>query len=203
MVYCVECGKGLPEGAKFCLYCGKQVENLGKREKRREQEYVGKIYKCPNCGTIINSDEELCSGCGWKITRKASFFVQKFSEEISEIEKNRGKENAMIKFFGVESKTDSLLLNKIRNFVIPNDIDEIAEFMLLAEANIDVNLSRNNWVNKANGDGNSIARSISNAWVAKMQQAYHLAELNFSMDEKFCKISDMYMNKMKELKIKM
>ena len=80
--------------------------------------------------------------------------------------------------------------------------------MLLAAANIDVCLSKqtvwkkiDNWEKSAE-TSETIDTTISDAWVAKMQQAYRKAEILFPNEPVFGKIQRLYLEKMKELKIK-
>ena len=44
---------------------------------------------------------------------------------------------------------DKQKLALIQNFPIPNTVDDILEFMLLAVSNIDVNLSKKAWNNRS------------------------------------------------------
>ena len=92
----------------------------------------------------------------------------------------------------------------IKSFPIPNTIEEISEFMFLAVGNIDVNLSKNTFFNNSPGgrQQGGAPREISDAWVAKMQQVYAKAERTFPNDPAFTQIRDLYLSKMKELKIK-
>ena len=90
----------------------------------------------------------------------------------------------------------------IKSFPIPNTIEEITEFVILAAGNIDVNLSRVSLGNKWGRLGNDYKaneRGISDAWVGKLQQAYQKAELSFSDIQIFEKIKEIYTKKMTEL----
>lgn len=49
-VFCTNCGKELPDGAKFCMNCGNPVDR-----------------KCPNCGKSVPSDGKFCMECGQKL----------------------------------------------------------------------------------------------------------------------------------------
>ena len=111
----------------------------------------------------------------------------------------------MFGIYGTADPADKQKLTLIRNFPIPNSIDDILEFMMLAIANIDVKLSKNTWANS----GQSLEvlaiempKVISNAWVQKMEQCYKKAEIAFPNDPAFNGIQKMYFDKMKELKIK-
>lgn len=123
------------------------------------------------------------------------------------IENNR--KNKTLGVFSLSADSvDMKKLTLIRNFPIPNTIDDIIEFMLLAMANIDVKLSKKTAMNKYYDSFSSvesaytIGRTISNAWVSKMEQCYKKAEITFPNEPAFQKIKRMYLEKMKELKIR-
>ena len=44
--------------------------------------------------------------------------------------------------------------------------------------------------------------TLANTWISKMQQAFNKAEISFSSDSSFDKIREIYLKKMKKLKIK-
>jgi len=46
---CINCGKEIEDGAKFCNYCGKRTD--------------GKV-PCPSCGKLLPADSLFCSSCG-------------------------------------------------------------------------------------------------------------------------------------------
>ena len=187
------------------------VEQQKRTFGERRQEYIGTVYKCPHCGAVITQTTVVCPDCGNKITGRAAVSsVQDFKEQLMEIEKSRigGLGGAILSASIMVDPADKKKLALIQNFPIPNSIDDILEFMMLAFANIDVGLSKNTALNKWNKvassmeSSSSIKRSISNAWVSKMQQAYQKAELLFPNDPAFSGIQRVYSEKMKELKIK-
>ena len=236
--FCMHCGASLTPGAKFCSSCGNkigmiedsvettveknvstpppiptpQVQNTTPPpapKPQRQQEYVGTIMKCPNCGSVIGETTVVCPDCGMRITgRSAVTSVQDFKDQLMAIEGTRKKGLGGV--FGVYTApdpADTKKLSLIRNFPIPNTVDDIMEFMFLAVANIDVSLSKNTAMNKWNNTqqvetGATIGRTISNAWVSKMQQAYQKAEIMFPNDPAFPGLQRLYFDKMKELKIK-
>lgn len=229
--FCPNCGIRLNKGAKFCHGCGISVKMFLDEEKdnqqgippipqndvdcnvttqnsnsKRQQEYVGKILKCPNCGAHITETTAICPDCGEKITGKAAVSsIQTFKEQLMAIENSR--RSSLGDMFKKVNKSDMQKLTLIRNFPIPNSIDDCLEFMMLAIANIDVSLSKNTLVNRINDSGkvetaDTIGRTISNAWVSKMEQVYRKAEIVFPNDPAFANVQRMYFEKMKELKIK-
>ena len=225
MAFCVNCGKQLVEGASFCAFCGSKVGVVSVQtapvppvqpNTQRQQEYVGKIFKGPNCGEVISQSTARCPSCGYEIGGKdANETVKRFAEQLMELESRRGQEKTSIgetianAFFNPgansrASKVDAQIISLIKSFPIPNTIEEISEFMFLAVGNIDVNLSKNTFFNNSPGgrQQGGAPREISDAWVAKMQQVYAKAERTFPNDPAFTQIRDLYLSKMKELKIK-
>lgn len=174
----------------------------------RQQEYAGIILKCPNCGESISNTDVVCPSCGHQITgRAASNTVQRLQAELMAIENSRQAGNK--KGFGIlrsmiESETEEEVINQkkvtlIGSFPIPNTIEEIVEFVILAAGNINVNVSKLNMFGRQKMEGTPAERKISDAWIGKLQQAYQKAELMFSDKPSFEKIRDIYQRKMKEL----
>lgn len=84
MRFCINCGKELPDGAKFCTGCGAKVfeENA---QSTRKTVYDGEIHKCPNCGEILNSFVSICPTCGLELCgKKVSSALEKFIEKVDE-----------------------------------------------------------------------------------------------------------------------
>lgn len=233
-IFCSNCGTRLNKGAKFCHGCGAAVGTVLQKDKQeteaispilqappipqatlqtnhseRQQEYVGKILKCPNCGAQITETTAICPNCGIQITGKAAVgSVQNFKEQLMSIESSR-KRNGIGEMFGFSvDPADQKKLSLIRSFPIPNTVDDILEFMMLAIANIDVSLSKKTINNKYQSSMKSVEtsttmpRTLSDAWVAKMQQVYQKAKILFPNDPAFIGIQKIYYEKMKELKIK-
>ena len=197
--FCTNCGTGLAANEKFCHNCGTAVaantkaeteqpptipkesesETLKQNETERKQEYAGSIVKCPNCGCNISDTMAVCPDCGMQITgRVANLSVQDFKNQLMSIENTRRG--------GVGGV--------------------LGLYMSASKADIHVNLSKNTFANRNSGGGietaATINRTISNAWVSKMEQAYKKAEILFPNDPAFAGIQKMYFEKMKELKIK-
>ena len=72
MAFCVNCGKQLVEGASFCAFCGSKVGVVSVQtapvppvqpNTQRQQESVGKIFKCPNCGEVLEFEVEYDDDC--------------------------------------------------------------------------------------------------------------------------------------------
>ena len=200
--FCSKCGTKLNTEAKFCSACGNTLNSdasenpsyCSEAENKRHQEYIGTILKCPGCGCAITKTTAICPECGLKITGQTVVSsIEEISKKLLEIE--QGKKG----IFGTSKKNaKSQILLLIKTFPIPNTVDDIFEFILLANANIDVSLSKKGFW----GNSSTEEAEISNAWVAKMQQVYQKAEITFPNDPAFSKIQKIYFDKMKELKIK-
>ena len=81
MKYCKNCGKQLSDDAKFCVDCGTPTEEAS---SKRRVEQAGTIYKCPNCGEVLESMTAVCPACGYEIRNtKASTASKEFSEKLS------------------------------------------------------------------------------------------------------------------------
>ena len=67
MAFCSNCGHQLADGAKFCFECGaKVIGSTTDRSESRRVVYDGEIFKCPNCGDILDAYESVCETCGYE-----------------------------------------------------------------------------------------------------------------------------------------
>ena len=217
--FCSNCGARLDANAKFCYNCGAAVGKQSQSTPQmttagtytsRVQEFAGRIIKCPSCGQPISNTEVICPACGHQITdRAASSSVQRLVAELMAIENSRRQKNALddlVQSFTGAGNEEATISSKkatlIKNFPIPNTIEEILEFVILAAGNIDVSLSKVSLGNKLGRAGNDLKaneRAVSDAWVGKLQQAYQKAELMFSDMPIFKKVQEVYISKMQEL----
>ena len=91
MAFCMNCGKELPNGAKFCLECGTKLGDIKENQTaKRETTYEGTIYRCPNCGDILGAYESICKSCGYERRgTKATNSSQELCQKLQEIEMKR------------------------------------------------------------------------------------------------------------------
>lgn len=203
MAFCINCGQELAEGAKFCANCGKAVGGNSSNSQRKTA-YDGEIHKCPNCGEIVEAFTGTCSSCGYELRdTKPSHSILEFVTKLESIELQREKTAtpfSFSKFFTEESisSTNEQKINLIRSFAIPNTKEDIYEFMILAASNIDLQVY-------GFGDQGILTASrkaISDAWMAKFEQAYQKAFLVFGSSSDFQSIKVLYNTKMKQVKRK-
>ena len=193
MAFCMNCGKQLPDGAKFCDVCGTATGQVS-NQTNRQFEYEGTIHKCPNCGDIIDAYESVCEACGYEIRdRKASNSIRELAAKIQEIERTRArtKQNPLkTLYFGQSiTDTDKKIVSLVSSFPIPNSKEDLYEFIVLSHSNINVDA----YDTGGNQFKENDARlAISNAWKAKLEQAYQKAKLVFAGDQRMSDIQAMY-----------
>lgn len=99
-MYCKQCGKAMPDQAKFCGYCGAPAF---------------RDAVCPTCGTRIEEDQLFCVNCGTRIGRREEqisnpVLVNNFAKQT--VVRNGGDNNAEISGYEVRRNTASGALLK-------------------------------------------------------------------------------------------
>lgn len=83
MAYCSKCGHHVEDGMRFCSNCGSPI--VKETREKRQQEFAGKIIKCPACGTEIPSFTAICPGCGHEINSAGvSSVFKNFANRVSQ-----------------------------------------------------------------------------------------------------------------------
>lgn len=192
MAYCVNCGTEIVSNAKFCYKCGHPT-GAQNDTPTRKQEFVGKIYKCPNCGEVLKAFEINCPACGHELRgSKASSAVKEFASKLEAIESRREYEKPRGIFAVVEaqqrvSKTDEQKISLIKNFSVPNSKEDMLEFMILATSNMNMDV-----YDSANTATTKAEKEINAAWFSKVQQVYEKAKRSYSTDDVFVEIKELY-----------
>ena len=166
MPFCSNCGQQIQEGAKFCAGCGSPTTVNNSNASKRTAFYDGELHKCPNCGEVLKAFEINCPACGYEIRGSNTI--------------NSAREFALRL---VDAENDEQRITLIKSFPIPNSKEDILEFMIVASTNFDAT---------ANMSGNGVMKSVSDAWLAKVEQSYQKAVLLFVNDPDFSKIQNVY-----------
>lgn len=197
MAFCINCGHQLPDGAKFCAECGSPVQTSA--QSQRKTVYEGEIHKCPNCGEVLKSFSPVCSACGFEIRgAQNTSIVKKFALQLQSLQSKKASEkpiNFLSKLYGKKSRIEEEKIDLIKNFVIPNTKEDVLEFVILAASNIDINcfgLSGTQYPH-------ILGKELSEAWLAKLEQAYQKALLMFSTSDEFQVVNQLYQTKKNEI----
>lgn len=200
MRICSNCGTQVVEGAKFCQKCGTPVSSAKSNNQERQQEYAGKVYKCPNCGEILKSFEANCPSCGLELRgTKATNAVREFALKLEAIEAKREYEKpkglfSQTSIYTQISKTDEQKINLIKNFSVPNTKEDILEFMILATSNVDADMYGSIDTPTAG------AKALNEAWNSKIKQVYAKAQNTYGTDSDFERIQKLYDSCFAEIK---
>lgn len=165
MRYCSNCGQKVDDGAKFCSNCGTPISIFSANtQTQRKAAYDGVIHKCPNCGEILNSFTSKCPACGYELRGTTA------ANSVKELYKNIQ-----------EAKSDSEVVRLIKVFPVPNNKEDILEFMILASSNF----------NEEAYVEHLTEENISAAWFSKIEQCYKKANLSLS-NEDMLKVNEIY-----------
>lgn len=203
MPCCVNCGKQISEDAKFCPECGVSLAAAqSPNRSHRTQSFAGEILKCPNCGEPLSAFEVTCHACGYELRNiAASVSVQQFADQVARMQAGRETEKTRVssKNEGTPDLADAAskrVANLINSYPIPNSKEDIIEFLILAASNIDLDYLTGN-VRKIDWSSRNL---ISEAWRAKLEQAYQKAEITFGKDPDFQRIQELYDKKEAEIR---
>jgi ribosomal protein L32 len=210
---CEKCGIENDNASVFCNQCGSKlksvdtqdsVSNKNSVKNTRKVTYAGEIHKCPNCGENIKSFETVCSSCGHEIRfSKGSKLIDEFSQEYKAIESksyNKSTGKILSEKFRLSTKEDinKQLVNLIKNFHVPNNAEDLFEFLIFASSNIDLSVAIGNeseeFDDYSEEEMNDF-KAINNAWIAKAAQVYQKAYISSKNHPKFLDIESIYHQK--------
>lgn len=163
--------------------------------------WEGAVHKCPGCGEAIPSFTDKCPVCGHEFRDVGALSSAKeLSERLDAIESSRpkNKKGRVKKSNNREiDAVDEQKINLIRNFPIPNTREDLIEFLILALSNYDVSLDE-----YGDEDGAESEKALSDAWKAKLDQAFNKSEVLFGDDPAFDRFRKMREQKFDEIKEK-
>jgi len=61
-MFCLQCGKDVKEGAKFCAHCGSAVPAAPVQNTQPTKQY------CSSCGIVLKAGAKFCPGCGTPVS---------------------------------------------------------------------------------------------------------------------------------------
>ena len=124
--------------------------------------------------------------------------VQELSNKVMTLKNERRNHHPGLigKVSGKTNPIDEELLSLINNYQIPNTKDDITEFMIYASSLVNPNVFDD--FDSSSGtmsvpERNQIKKE-TNAWIAKMEQAYNKANLMFPGTEEFIKLQNLYLS---------
>lgn len=168
MAFCTHCGSQLSDGSKYCFNCGASVQS-DETQTNRNYIFDGQIHKCPNCGDTLNAMSSSCPSCGYELRgTKVSDSMNQFTQELAKAE------------------TEEKRIFLIRNFLIPNNKEDIFEFMMLASTNLN---------SEPQG-------TFADTWKIKIEECYQKASIILANDSDFRKLKQIYEQATTQLKTK-
>lgn len=205
--------QGISDAAKTIGDAAKETrENIARERQAKVTEAENKkivehekaaeeARKCPFCGESLKAFQTICPACGHEIVNaKTSTAILDFSRELREIEAKRKPESKignLARSIGVAKAdtTDEQLANLIRNVNIPNNKEDVYEFIIMASNNINTAAVFTNNPLRAGVKTEKQLNGIklrNEAWISKMKQIYERASLSFADDADFERIRELY-----------
>lgn len=151
---------------------------------------------CSKCGAKLNTGDIFCFNCGDSVSNNANVRKVEYDGEVHKCPKCAGTLNSFVSIcpscgyelrgVKVTNRVNELSLKLqntksidqkselISNFYIPNTKEDIYEFFILANSNI------------------SAGSEVTDAWSAKLEQAYQKAKLVFGNTPEFKSLEELY-----------
>ncbi len=166
MPFCQNCGNKLEDGIAFCSKCGIVTEWAGSANKqeeyaKREQVFVGKIKKCPQCGCSLSSEAVVCPECRHELgVNTISKELTEFKDSISKLETH-----AL-----TSEKVAILLKSTITNFSVPHTKGDLRDLLVFVSGKVKNETTNIEWLA---------------IWNAKLKQIIDEVSLLFANDKDF------------------
>ena len=142
--------------------------------RKKAEEAVAKVRKCPACGAIISSLNTSCPQCGTELsTLHSNSSIQKLSEKIEEVENEFKNEGFLSR--GFIGRKQIKLASTITSFPVPMGKEDLVEFIVSMRAN---------WKNsKTNQEAKD--EKVKKAYRAKYDEAVAKAQVKYFNDPAF------------------
>ena len=175
MKFCRYCGAQLEDDAIFCDKCGSKLsEKAGQKPSNKEETIINvKLSKCPSCGSSIPSNAVACPYCGSEIRgREAVSSFKNLFDSLKDVESEEKK------------------IDIIKAFPVPNNKEDIIEFMLMASSNFDAE----HYADNREYD------TVDGAWLAKIELCYKKSKMLFTARSDIEPIENIYQNVQNSIK---
>lgn len=177
---CPACGRAIASEGSFCPYCGHRTTFPGTAHPARKEVWEGVVHKCPSCGELLESFEAYCPACGLELRDvRSPHSVAGLSRRLDEIESRRIHEPKRRGLFADSQDPDSISqidrqkISLIETYPVPNSIEDIREFVILATSSVNAAPYRK----MQPGYTSRSMRAVSDAWLAKCEQVLHKATI--------------------------
>lgn len=144
----------------------------------RRETWEGTIHKCPHCGEPVESFSGYCPACGHELRdRNPVQSASELAEKLARLEERKASiprkwgPFSQIGFLNQISEINQQKANCIKAHPIPNNVEDIKEFVTLAATNVDFE-SYSSFLTRRNAE---LGREISDAWLSKCDQAMQKA----------------------------
>lgn len=194
MPYCGKCGFPLEPEDEFCGSCGapvgREASHKGVLEAKASPQGAepsqsqAKVLRCPACGEIVSKGITICPACGFELRDASDGSIAALALKLDEIEACRPSGDMSVKK-NVVSATDQRKASLIRSWPVPNNEDDLFEFMSMASSNCIA-------PPKLGNDRVASEEALADAWRAKLDQAYAKAERLFGTSKEFERFKSIY-----------
>ena len=122
-MFCSRCGAENADDAAFCSGCGNSLSaQAPPPTPEPTQVKMGKIRKCPACGTSVNAFDTACSACRHEFSDiEASRTIQSLYEKLQAVD------------YAADANDNDFVASRraaiIRDYPIPNSRDELLELL--------------------------------------------------------------------------
>ena len=155
-------------------------------DKPKEKEKVGNIKICPSCGGNVKAMELLCNQCGHEYTNtQANSSILELINKIEKIESDKINQTANLNSAKKILANQNFEMRKneiISNFPIPNNREDILEFLTYSTSKI------------------TIAASLDNPWLSKADEIIMKSRFLFKGDQNMMATLDQYEKEIKKRK---